>query len=122
MSYDPRTPDALRPVRLALYVFCLLLPFLGCMARRADPPLRPSPAAEDALTEGETPVVVRPPAKPLEWMKVPPCDSDMGEVAINGACYVELAKRPPCGRLVEHAKSCYRAIAKTPRQPTSIHH
>jgi hypothetical protein len=110
-------PDS-RPVYLAFVAFCVLLPLVGCLRRQAEPPPVPL-VAEEALTEGEAPVR-RIPAKPLEWMKTPPCDDEMGEVVVNGACYVELAKRPPCGRLPEHAGKCFRAIAKAPREPTSI--
>jgi hypothetical protein len=116
------SPDATRPVRLAFYAFCALLPLVGCLTRTAQPQeaAEAAPMAEEALTDGKTPIVVRPPLQALDWQKPPPCDPDMAEVAINGACYVELAKKPPCGRMVEHAGSCYRAIAKAPREPTSI--
>jgi hypothetical protein len=114
--------ESLRPVRIALLVFACLLPVVGCLSRQTMPTETASapPMFEEALTDGKTPVVVRPPAKPLDWQKRPPCDADAGEEAINGACYFAAKRVPPCGRLVEHEGSCYRAIAKAPREPTSI--
>jgi hypothetical protein len=110
--------ESLRPVRVALLVFACLLPVVGCLKRQVDPMPSPPLAAEEALTEGEAPVR-RIPAKPLEWQKRPPCDADMGEVAINGACYVGPLPAP-CRKLLEHDGQCYRAVAKAPREPTSI--
>jgi hypothetical protein len=115
--------ESLRPVRIALLVFACLLPVVGCLRRQAEPPPTPLVAAE-ALADGEAPVR-RIPAKPLEWQKTPPCDADKDEHAVNGACYQRTGRSPKdpggCGaKLLEHDTGCYRAIAKAPREPTSI--
>lgn len=67
--------------------------------------------------------VVKMPEHPFEWQKKPPCDNDASEEAVNGACYLATKRRPPCGpKLMQHGDTCYRAIAKAPREPTSIEH
>ena len=81
---------------------------------------------EDALTDmqpdgGATPGGRRIPEKPADWQKRPPCDEDSGEEAINGACYGAMKRKPPCGpKMVQHGDTCYRAVAKAPKPPTSI--
>lgn len=62
------------------------------------------------------------PAKPEQWQKGPPCKR--GEHALNGACYQRFTREdmsPPCDTgIYEHDGQCWRAIAKAPRQPTSV--
>lgn len=60
------------------------------------------------------------PSKPADWQKKPPCDSDMGEEAIRGACYGRMAKKPPCEKLIEYEGACYRAVAKAKEVPVSL--
>ena len=60
------------------------------------------------------------PAKPEKGWKRPPCDGEMAEYAINGACWTETSKTPPCGRLYEHEGKCYRPMLAPPRRDSSI--
>lgn len=60
------------------------------------------------------------PKAPAEWQKTT-CDREAGEVAIAGACYLELAEKPPCGRgHYRHSEKCWAAVGKTHRPRTSI--
>ncbi len=55
------------------------------------------------------------------WQKRPPCDEDSGEELVNGACYGAMKRKPPCGpKLMQHGDTCYRAITKAQRPPSSI--
>lgn len=49
------------------------------------------------------------------------CDAELGEVAINGACWMRTDVTPPCPpkKLWEHEKICWRPIPKTARAPQS---
>jgi hypothetical protein len=59
------------------------------------------------------------PKKPQPGQCKPPCDR--GETAINGACWVRVAREvPPCGqRMFDHEDGCYVALYDAPPQPTS---
>lgn len=72
------------------------------------------------LDDKKTPTQRGIPARPESWQKRPPCDTESGEVALNGACYVELKKTPPCGRALEYKGGCYRPVVRPERLPTSI--
>jgi hypothetical protein len=61
------------------------------------------------------------PDKPTAGQKRPPCDALRGEVELRGACWLELAKHPPCPKgIAEYQGKCYVGIEATPRAPTSI--
>ena len=61
------------------------------------------------------------PDKPTAGQKRPPCDAMRGEVELRGACWLELAKHPPCPKgIAEYQGKCYVGIEATPRAPTSI--
>jgi hypothetical protein len=100
-----------------------------CTANRPphQQPQQLDPTPEEAYTAsvGEQQEAGKPgrrviPKKPADWQKVPPCDAEVGEEAIQGACYLRLARNPPCGRLIEHEGSCLRAVAKPEKVPVSI--
>lgn len=108
----------------ALYGAATFITQIACTPARPAPLVLSPVAHEETLAD----VKERPdagarlgiPLKPEAFQKTPPCDHEMGEVPINGACYAEMAKRPPCGKLREHDGRCYRPIAKPERDPTSI--
>lgn len=83
-------------------------------------PLKPEDAVVDLRQDGGAPVRRGIPLRPSDWQKTPPCESEAGEVAINGACYIELRMRPPCGRTLEYGAGCYRPVAKLQREPSSV--
>ncbi len=61
------------------------------------------------------------PDKPTAGQKRPPCDAMRGEVELRGACWLELAKHPPCPRgIAEYQGKCYVGVEATPRAPTSM--
>lgn len=49
------------------------------------------------------------------------CEADLGEVELNGACWMKTDVPPPCptGKLWKHEGKCWRPIPKTARTPTS---
>ena len=59
------------------------------------------------------------PKKPLPNQKLEPCDTELLEKAINGACWQETSGQPPCGRLYRSGDRCYRAVAADPADPLS---
>ena len=62
------------------------------------------------------------PAKPFGNQAKAPCKPRKGEVEINGGCWVELAKRPPCyDDQAEYQGKCYLPVAERPKpQPSAI--
>lgn len=110
-----------RPARLASVLACLAL---WTCALPQPPPA--GPVRREALTSteleqrGSVRRVV--PPRPEDWQKRPPCDADAGETEVNGACYVEVARRrAPCGPvLLEHGGACYRAVAKPEPRPSVV--
>jgi len=61
------------------------------------------------------------PAKPVPKQAVAPCEADNAEVEINKGCWVELAKKPPCGpRQAEYQGKCYLPVRKEDPLPQSI--
>jgi hypothetical protein len=61
------------------------------------------------------------PRQPEDWQKRPPCDtSNRDEVAVGGACYVEVTRTPPCKPAqFEHDGHCFEAVARAKRPSTS---
>jgi hypothetical protein len=85
-----------------------------------DAPVRFDPGAILATPRawGEKPLDQPIPKFTLPGQKVAPCDAGIGEVAINGNCWVALRDvKPPCGRLFRHEDACYRPIAAEPKKP-----
>ncbi|MCY1078145.1 hypothetical protein [Archangium lansingense] len=62
------------------------------------------------------------PAKPFRNQAKTPCMPRKGEVEINGGCWIELAKRPPCYEdQAEHQGKCYMPVAERPKpEPSAI--
>jgi anti-sigma-K factor RskA len=62
------------------------------------------------------------PTKPFGNQAKAPCKPRKGEVEINGGCWVELAKRPPCyDDQAEYQGKCYLPVAERPKpQPSAI--
>jgi serine/threonine protein kinase len=81
-------------------------------------PASATPASK--LPGGRGPAVSRPlPEKPLPGQRQPPCSPRM-EIVLRGACWMELAERPPCGNdAYEWAGKCYVPAMPQGRQPTS---
>ena len=67
-----------------------------------------------------TPRVARPmPEKPLPGQRQPPC-TPRTEIALRGACWRELAVKPPCGNdTYEWEGKCYVPVIPPGRPPTS---
>jgi len=67
------------------------------------------------------------PAKPFSDQAKAPCKSNLEEVEVNGGCWLELAKRPPCGEnYAEYQGKCYVPVSassrsRRPREPQSLH-
>lgn len=76
--------------------------------------------AVDELEQRAGPVRTLP-ATPEDWQKRPPCDADLDEHLINGACYMRAGKMPPCGpKLLRYGDACFRAVAKAKEMPVSV--
>lgn len=61
------------------------------------------------------------PAKPFIDQAKAPCLPKKGEVEINGGCWRELAKRPPCyDDDAEYQGKCYAPVAVRSRKPQAI--
>ncbi|WP_257463592.1 hypothetical protein [Archangium lipolyticum] len=53
------------------------------------------------------------PSKPFQNQAKAPCKTKVGEVEINGGCWVELAQRPPCyENRAEYQGKCYLPVSK----------
>ncbi|ATB29439.1 hypothetical protein [Melittangium boletus] len=89
------------------------------------PPRLPPPHFVDSLAPLPTAVAYPLPAKPFSEQAVAPCKSKLGEVEINGGCWLELAKRAPClaESQAEHQGKCYVPVTKyrgSMREPQSV--
>ncbi|OJT16350.1 hypothetical protein BO221_50605 [Archangium sp. Cb G35] len=61
------------------------------------------------------------PDKPFSNQVRPPCRTKADHVAINGGCWIEIARRPPCDEdHAEYQGKCYIPIMKAPRPPQSL--
>ncbi|WNG22212.1 hypothetical protein F0U63_27380 [Cystobacter fuscus] len=63
------------------------------------------------------------PPKPFRDQSSTPCRLKMGEEEINGGCWVEIARRPPCTEVqAEYQGKCYLPVSKKrDREPRSSH-
>ncbi|MFL5358698.1 hypothetical protein [Archangium sp.] len=61
------------------------------------------------------------PDKPASNQARPPCITERDEVAINGGCWVELARRPPCHKeQAEYQGKCYLPVSLRSPLPQSL--
>lgn len=106
----------------------------GCLNRAGLEPRSAPPASEEAppaiwATDGaaeDAGPIARPmPGKPFEGQKKPPCNKKLGQVALNGGCWLALEVRPSevpgCGAdYFEHGGKCYLPVQQATRPPTSV--
>ncbi|WP_434384784.1 hypothetical protein [Melittangium boletus] len=53
------------------------------------------------------------PDKPFRNQAVAPCKPQLDELEMNGGCWVELGRRPPCNAVqAEHQGKCYLPVSK----------
>ncbi len=70
---------------------------------------------DDSQTE---PITYPLPWEPFRNQAKAPCRIKTGEVEINGGCWVELARRPPCTETqAEHQGKCYMPVSKDRGRP-----
>lgn len=61
------------------------------------------------------------PDRPASNQAKPPCRTGRDEVAINGGCWVEIARKPPCHEeQAEYQGKCYLPVAVRTRLPQSV--
>jgi hypothetical protein len=79
------------------------------------------------LDRADVPAITYPlPARPFSDQAKAPCFPKSGEVEINGGCWVELAKQPPCHEnQAEHQGKCYMPVSakshqQKQREPHSV--
>ncbi|WP_306818320.1 hypothetical protein [Archangium lipolyticum] len=86
------------------------------------------PASTDApdlinTEDSQAPSIAYPlPAQPFRNQAKAPCRTQADEVEINGGCWMELARRPPCSvTQAEYQGKCYMPISKDRgRLPQSV--
>jgi hypothetical protein len=86
-------------------------------------PLRRAPGLIDIARSGATPIAYPLPSEPFDDQAKAPCYPKQGEVEINGGCWVELAKRPPCFDIqAEYKGKCYMPVSARSRrrEPQSL--
>lgn len=93
---------------------------LDCAARPPPERSRVRLVPTEALTGAAVLEQRSLPTAPEDWQKKPPCDAELDEHAINGACYARMSRKPPCGKLLQHGDACYRAVAKVQGPPVSV--
>jgi len=75
-------------------------------------------------TEGPDPMAVAYPlpTKPFRNQAASPCRPDLDEKEINGGCWVELSRTPPCVKVqAEYQGKCYLPVSKDRgRLPTTV--
>jgi hypothetical protein len=82
----------------------------------------PSPFLIDGDAQGPAGIAYPLPNKPFSDQARPPCRTGRDEIAINGGCWVEIARRPPCHEeQAEYQGKCYLPVGKRgPRPPQSL--
>jgi hypothetical protein len=84
----------------------------------------PAPTLANEAATAPEPIAYPLPEKPFSDQARAPCKTKQGEVEINGGCWVELAKRPPCfDDQAEHGGKCYlpiSAASRRKREPQSL--
>jgi hypothetical protein len=76
----------------------------------------------DGALRSPTEIAYPLPDKPFSNQAKPPCLTRRDEVAINGGCWLELARRPPCQEeQAEYQGKCYVPVGlRGPRPPQSV--
>lgn len=123
LSHEPELLSVLLPALAASPAGALVL--IVANAGPDGEPVRFEPGSLLAMAAmGEKVPAEQPiPVKTLPGQKAAPCDSELGEVAINGNCwFASRDVKPPCGRLFRHGDGCYRPIAADPQRPVGAAH
>jgi hypothetical protein len=96
-------------------------PLTSGMGELADAGI-PSPFLIDGEAQGPAGIAYPLPDKPFSNQARPPCRTGRDEVAINGGCWVEIARRPPCHEeQAEYKGKCYLPVStRGPRPPQSL--
>jgi hypothetical protein len=118
--------------------FAVLALGLGVWLYGASGPEHPEPTSPGVESQGpaltdapdliraedsQTPSVAYPlPAQPFRNQAKAPCRTEADEVDINGGCWMELARRPPCSvTQAEYQGKCYMPVSKDRgRLPQSV--
>jgi hypothetical protein len=80
-----------------------------------------APIVTDKHDQGLAAIAYPMPQGPFRNQAKAPCRPDEGEVEINGGCWTELAKRPPCFKSqAEYQGKCYLPVAASTRTPQSL--
>jgi hypothetical protein len=81
-----------------------------------------SPVLVDGKPRSPTGIAYPLPDKPFSDQARPPCLTRRDEVAINGGCWIEIARRPPCHEdHAEYQGKCYLPVGlRGPRPPQSL--
>ncbi|HYO67140.1 MAG TPA: hypothetical protein VEU33_13785 [Archangium sp.] len=75
----------------------------------------------DGKAQGPAGIAYPIPDKPFSNQLRPPCRTRSSHVEINGGCWIEIARRPPCDEdHAEYQGKCYIPIIKAPRPPQSV--
>ncbi|HEX5747302.1 MAG TPA: hypothetical protein VFZ09_13750 [Archangium sp.] len=87
-------------------------------------PVRRAPALINKAAVGQGAIAYPLPGRPFDDQAKAPCIPNEGEVEINGGCWVELAKRPPChDKQAEYRGKCYMPVSarsRNTREPRSL--
>jgi hypothetical protein len=107
-----------RAVALAVVLgVALLLSDAG--APQWTPHVAPQPEAWGFVQVEDQAEQSRPlPGKPFPGQKTKRCD-DEGAVLINGGCWQELKRQPPCGRYFLDRGACWIPVPEDPKKPVA---
>ncbi len=73
------------------------------------------------FTDEAPPSLSYPLGPPFRNQVLPPCATNKGAVELQGGCWVELAKKPPCfDTQAEHEGKCYLPVLKPQPVPQSV--
>ncbi|HZI08398.1 MAG TPA: hypothetical protein VEZ71_30550 [Archangium sp.] len=75
----------------------------------------------DGKAQGPAGIAYPIPDKPFSNQLRPPCRNKVDHVVINGGCWIEIARRPPCDEdHAEYQGKCYIPIIVAPRPPQAL--
>jgi hypothetical protein len=119
-------------IELSVMALVLYLVVAHCWAYQSERDARHTAAAVVVRTEaanhapttvdtgdvGPTVISYPLPEKPFSDQAKAPCKPNLDEVELNGGCWMELAKRPPCGEYyAEYRGKCYVPVSASSRKP-----